>query len=197
MARSRSQRDTERDPINHSLAQFKRKAGIDVRRFTILTPAVVLVALGAGVRETCAQEVPYKTKGTGVYSPATGDFSGTGTGTHMGKHSFFGNVMTSKTADPLVFNFSLTAPQQTVAANGDVLYFSGSGQVQLYPLDSTFTTFTAIWSGQYEVVGGTGRFANVAPGGQPLQVTATNDPFALSDPEWTFSWTVEGEILLH
>jgi hypothetical protein len=115
----------------------------------------------------------------------------------MGKHTFSGNVMTTRTADPFVFNFNLTAPQQTVAANGDMLYFTGSGQVQLYPLDSTFTTFTAIWSGQYQVVGGTGRFANVTPGDRPLQVTATNDPFALSDPEWTFSWTVEGTILLH
>jgi hypothetical protein len=168
-----------------------------MRRFTILTPAIVLVALGAGVRELHAQQVPYKAKGTGIYSPATGDFSGTGTATHIGNDTFSGNVMTTSTADPLVFNFSLTAPQQTVAANGDMILFIGSGQVQLYPLDSTFTTFTAIWSGQYEVVGGTGRFANVAPGDQPLQVTAINHPFALSDPEWTFSYTLDGEIRLH
>jgi hypothetical protein len=168
-----------------------------MRRFTILTPAVVLLALGAGVHDLDAHEVPYKTKGTGSYAPATGDFGGTGTGAPMGKHTFSGNVMVTPTTDPLVFNWILTAPQQTVAANGDMIYFSGSGQVELTPLDSTFTTFTAIWSGQYEVVGGTGRFANVAPGDQPLQVTATNDPFELSDPEWTFSWTVEGTISLH
>jgi hypothetical protein len=167
-----------------------------MRRFTILTPAVVLVALAGGIRESSAQEVPYKSKGTGIYSPGNGNFSGTGTGTHMGNLTFSGNVMTTSTANPLVFNFSLTAPQQTVAANGDMIYFIGSGQVQLFPLDSTFTTFTAFWSGQYEVVGGTGRFANVAPGEEPLEVTATNDPFALTDPEWTFSWTVDGTILL-
>jgi hypothetical protein len=177
-------------------SQFRKKVHIHMSKLTVLTSAVVLVALSAGIRESCAGEVPYKTKGTGTYTPANGDFSGSGTGTHMGNHTFSGNVITMPTTDPLVYNFSLTSPQQTVAANGDTLYFSGTGQVQLIPLDSTFTTFTAVWTAQYVVVGGTGRFANAGPGDQPLQAIATNNPFTFSDPEWTFSWTIDGGIVL-
>ena len=86
--------------------------------------------------------------------------------------------------------------QETVAAHGDTLFFSGSGQVEFIPLDDTFTTFVAIWEGDFVVVGGTGRFAGAKPAAEPLRVVAINDPFTLLDPAWSFSWELTGRIVL-
>jgi hypothetical protein len=161
-------------------------------------PALVLstLILSAAARESGAQSVAYHTHGTGSYSPVTGDYGGNGVGTHLGKHTFAGIVATSPTANPLVFDFVLTAPQVTTAANGHTLLFSGSGQVELIPLDETFTTFIAVWQGDFAVEGGTGRFAGAQPADEPLRVVAINDPFTLIDPEWSFSWELAGRIVL-
>jgi hypothetical protein len=142
--------------------------------------------------------VAYRTQGTGAYSPWTGDYGGVGAGTHLGRHTFSGKVAISPTANPLVFDFSIfpAAPQETIAANGDTLLFSSTGQVELIPLDETFTTFSAVWSGDFVVVGGTGRFANAQPADKPLHVVAINDPFTFLDAEWTFSWELMGRIVL-
>lgn len=164
-------------------------------RMRQLTTVILSIAiLSATIRESLAQTVPYKTKGTGIYSPVTGDYSGSGTGTHMGAHTFFGNIAISPTANPFVFDFHSTVDQTTIAANGDILFFSVSGQVELVPLDSTFTTFSAIWTGDFVVTGGTGRFAGAKPASQPLAVIAINDPFTFADPQWSFSWTLTGQI---
>src|SRR4051794_23576814 len=163
------------------------------RTLIILT----VVALSASARESLAQIVPYKASGTGTYSPITGDYGGSGVGTHMGLHTFLGNVAIAPTANPLVFDFHGTAPQKTIAADGDLLFFEFSGQVELIPLDPTFTTFSAIWTGDFVVVGGTGRFATAGPAVKPLQVIAINDPFTFTDLEWSFSWELTGKIRLH
>jgi hypothetical protein len=159
--------------------------------------ALAAMILSTLVSESLAQSVAYKTHGTGVYTPTTGDYSGPGVGTHLGAHTYFGNIITSPTDNPFVFNFQSTVPQETIAASGDKLYFSSTGQVELIPLDGTFTTFSAIWTGEFVVVGGTGRFSGAKPDAQPLQVVAINDPFTFSDPEWTFSWELSGRIVLH
>jgi hypothetical protein len=161
-------------------------------------PGLILstLILSAAPRESGAQSVAYHTHGTGTYSPAPGDYGGVGVGTHLGRHTFSGKVATSDTGYPLVFDFVLTAPQVTTAANGDTLLFSGSGQVELIPLDDTFTTFMAIWRGDFVVVGGTGRFAGAKPADEPLHVEAINDPFTLDDPVWSFSWELTGRIVL-
>ena len=142
-----------------------------------------------------AQIVPYKASGTGVYTPSKGDYSGQGVATHMGRLTYVGNVAVFPTSNPLVFDFQSTVDQETIGANGDKIFFSFSGQVELIPLDGTH--FTAVWSGEFVVEGGTGRFANVGPADEPLQVVATNDPFTFADPEWTYTWTVDGRIKLH
>jgi hypothetical protein len=168
---------------------------IGMRRLAMVI--LTVMTLSATVRESFAQTVPYKASGTGVYSPTSGHYSGSGVATHLGKHKFLGNIATFPTDNPLVFDFVGTVPQTTIAANGDTIFFSLSGQVELIPLDSTFTTFSAKWTGEFVVVGGTGRFANVGPAAQPLQVIAINDPFTLADPAWTFSWELDGSIELH
>ena len=167
-----------------------------MRRLTILTTAVVLVTLSANARESFAQVVRYKASGTDAsYSPLTGYYSGAGRATHLGKVTVFGYVTTSPTANPLVYTFESNGPTTTVNAHGDSILFTVSGTVELSTVDGV--TFTAIWSGEFVVVGGTGRFANVGPGPEPLQVVAINEPFTFADPEWTFSWTVDGSITLH
>jgi hypothetical protein len=123
-----------------------------ISRWSFLVLATLILNAAAG--ESGAQSVAYQTQGTGSYSPATGDNGGLGVGTHLGRQTFSGNVATSPTADPLVFDFVLTVPQETVAADGDTLLFSGAGQVQLIPLDATSTTFVAIWEGDFVVEGG-------------------------------------------
>src|SRR5262245_48375203 len=162
----------------------------------LTTVILSLVILSASVRETLSQTVAYKTSGTGIYAPLTGDYSGSGIGTHLGAHTFFGNIETSPTANPLVFDFNSTVDQETTAANGDKVFFSFSGQVTLIPLDATFTTFSAVWSGEFVVQGGTGRFANAKPAAEPLKVVAINDPFTFADAEWSFAWELSGEIKL-
>jgi hypothetical protein len=161
-------------------------------------PALILstLILSAAARESAAQSVAYRTHGTGSYSPVTLGYGGVGVGTHLGKHTFAGMVATSPTANRLVFDFTLMVPQETVAAHGDKLFFSGSGQVELIPLDAAFTTFVAVWEGDFEVVGGTGRFAGARPADEPLRVVAINDPFSLLDPVWSFSWELTGRIVL-
>jgi hypothetical protein len=81
---------------------------------------------------------------------------------------FSNHIETSPTANPVVFDFNSTVDQETIAANGDKVFFSFSGQVTLIPLDATFTTFSAVWSGEFVVQGGTGRFANAKPAVDPL-----------------------------
>lgn len=164
-------------------------------RWPSLVLATLMLCIAA--RESSAQSVAYYTHGTGIYSPVTGDYGGPGVGTHLGRHTFFGNVLTSPTANPFVFDFFLTVPQETVAANGDKLFFSGGGEVELIPLDNTFTTFSAVWTGDFVVEGGTGRFASAGPADEPLRVEAINDPFTFSDLEWSFSWKLTGRIMLH
>jgi hypothetical protein len=167
-----------------------------MRRLTILTTAVALVSLGASTRDCFAQVVPYKARGTGAsYNPLTGFYSGTGQATHLGHIKYSGDVAFAPTADPLVYTFQSNGPTTTVAANGDAILFTTSGTVQLFTFDGI--SFTAIWSGEFVVVGGTGRFANVGPGPQPLQVVAINEPFTFADPEWIFSWAIDGSITLH
>lgn len=152
-----------------------------LRQLAIATLA--LFVQSAIAQQSVAQTVPYRAIGTGAYSPLDGDYGGSGVGSPLGKHTCFGNVETTPTADPLVFGLQSTVPQKTIAANGDVIFFNSSGQVQLIPLDKTQTTFSAIWTGQFVVVGGTARFARVKPGPEPLQVVAINLPFTCAESE--------------
>lgn len=146
-----------------------------------------------------AQLVPYKSQGTGIYEPGpdgnSGKYGGKGKGSLLGRHSFAGDVVTSPTNDPLVFDFAIPL-QETVAANGDKIYFTAQGQVRLIPLEPTFTMFSAEWRGEFVAQGGTGRFAAIKPGPQPLMVVAVNTPFKLTDPQWNFNWTLEGFVRL-
>ena len=153
---------------------------------TVLTLGLISVSWG--------QLVPYKALGSSAsYFPLTGDYEGPGNATHLGKHYVLGNVETTPTG-ALTATWKSTAPQVTTAADGSTILFDACGEVELIPLDN-LGNFVAVWSGTFEVAGGSGRFENVGPGPEPLTVTAVNDPFnILTDTEWNFSWTLEGHI---
>jgi len=164
------------------------------KRWLVLNLATLI--LTAAASDSQAQSVAYRAHGTGRYvpnSPLAGEYDGRGVGGPLGRHNLFGDVVTSYTADPLVLDFYVPC-QQTIGANGDTLLFSGTGRVTLIPIDAT--TFTAVWEGDFVVEGGTGRFARAKPANEPLHIVAVNDPFNPLDPEWPFSWTLTGRIVL-
>ena len=168
---------------------------------------VAIIILTASARDSFAQTVPYKTMGkNAVYTPSTGDYGGFGVGTHMGKHSFFGNVTVkpdpNEPNNPLKGTFMTTPDtvQEVTAADGSKFFSKFSGKVQLKFMgvvpNTTIPIFTARWEGQFVVVGGTGRFANVKPAAQPLQVIAVNHPFTFLDQQWYFDWEIDGQIIM-
>lgn len=161
---------------------------------TYLSGFVIVALLCGSDVPAHGQTVAYRAFGTGFYSPVNGDYGGVGRGTHLGRHDFLGNVQTAPTANPFVFTWSLVGTQETTAANGDKLFFQASGEVELIPLDETFTTFSAVWTGDFVIDSGTGRFANAKPAAEPLRVIAVNDPFTFADPTWTFNWRLSGRI---
>jgi hypothetical protein len=171
---------------------------IHMFRWTIL--ALVPLILGVAARESSAQSVAYRTHGTGLYSPFAGNYEGPGVGTHLGRHTFVGNVATMFVGvmpdGSLLFEFEISEddPQLTVAADGSTLLFSASGHVLMMAIDDEF--YTAVWEGDFVVEGGTGRFANARPAEEPLRVVAINDPFRLTDPAWPFTWELTGRIRL-
>lgn len=166
-----------------------------------LIMAVAALTCLAG-QNAYGQLIPYKASGTNaVFSQATGDFSGVGVATYFGRSFHAGTLRTGTLVTGptglLTANFESTSPMVITAANRrDTLQLWLQGQVEFVPLDETFTVFTAVWSAQANVVGGTGRFANVKPGPEPLSVVATNEPFRLTDPQWEFAWTFGGNFRL-
>ena len=148
--------------------------------------------------ESDDNSVPWCTKGVGVYQAATGHYYGTGTGTPLGDHKLYGQVITYQTNDhPLTFAFYSVTPQKTIAANGDEIDFSSYGTVVVSPAPGKAGYFVAKWTGNFFVVGGTGRFKDARPAEYPLTVVAINEPYQLTDPSWKFSWTLTGRIVLN
>jgi hypothetical protein len=143
-----------------------------------------------------AQMVPFHAEGEmAEYSPVTGEYTGGGRGTHIGDHMNTGQVGSIvPTGNPGEFFWVTAEPHIITAADGSTISLVGVGVVQLIPLGND--EFSAIWSAEFVVQGGTGRFANVKPGDGPIAVEAINDPFFLNDPVWTFSWTFDGTINL-
>ncbi len=170
----------------------------------IMMPVVaILIGFGAA-SQSDAQTIPFWAFGTNSsYFPAAdgsgGPYEGIGFGFPLGIHFVSGNLAVTPTDDPLVFDWETTEPQISIGFLGSIL-FESVGSVQLIPeLDQTGNptgVFTAEWTADFTVVGGTGLFSSVQPAGRPLRVVAVNEPFRLSDPEWKFSWTLNGRIRL-
>ncbi|MEQ1902902.1 MAG: hypothetical protein ABL888_01790 [Pirellulaceae bacterium] len=141
-----------------------------------------------------AQVVPFKARGdNAIYSqPFIG---GDGSTSSLGKATHMGKVYGEGQALPTVGNNWETVGDYTLtAANGDTIRMNGGGTVDVIPLGGGL--FYAVWTGEFNVVGGTGRFANVGPGPAPIAVVAINNPFTFAGPIWTYSWTLTGKINL-
>ena len=146
----------------------------------LLSTIVAGLTLLATLQTSHAQIVPMRASGSGAeFSPCTGLTTGTGRATHMGRVTVSGLVIPMPTKNPLVFDFTAVNYDLT-AANGDQMFFSGSGTVEFMPVGDGSGLFTAFWTSEFHVDGGTGRFKNVGPGDAPLLATAINDPLAAS-----------------
>jgi len=153
---------------------------------------MVMVTLAVNAGHSWAQVVPFKSTGVNnLYDPVSMVFGGEGQTAHMGRSSGLGIAVPSPTDDPLTLNWS--GAGEFEAANGDKIFFSGGGQVYLTPLGGTM--FTAAWIGEFNIEGGTGRFANVGPGTAPLSVVAINHPFDIvNDPIWAYDYEITGDM---
>lgn len=143
-----------------------------------------------------AQVVPFKGSGMdSTYSPVTGDFSGFGKSTHMGRTYTFGNVQPDGAFFPepgVFFAGTFTGVQVLIAANGDSLAFDIDGEVVL-EFDPDTGLVVGTWTSTTTITGGTGRFANASGS---AEVVATNPPFDPIAAEWLFDYSFNGKINL-
>ncbi len=126
--------------------------------------------------------------------PEAGWYSGVGTVSHMGKVDLVGQVLFAGEPEGNVYPVAFT--EGTLFAtdqDGDRIEFGvvpGSNPtVTLVPAGDLFT---AAWTVQMKVIGGTGKYEDVTSG--PLDVSAVNEPFNLSDPTLIYSWKIKGKI---
>lgn len=165
----------------------------------VLTGCALMAALLISSGNLLAQEVPFKASGQkAIYNPATAFTTATGKATHMGRITGSGVAFPSADLGNGLFEWTALNYELT-AANGDQILFEGGGLVQFIPIEGNL--FYAVWSGEFTVTGGTGRFRNVKPGSAPIEVIAINDPFeldefgnALPGDTWTYSWELNGTI---
>jgi hypothetical protein len=119
-------------------------------RFYSLCQVVMLVTAGllTGPTRASADDRPYKLRGTAHFVSPT-DFVGSGRATHLGRYKEAGSAQFSPTEDPTV----LQVGGWTVltAANGDQLYETITGQLDL---------LTGVITATVTYEGGTGRFAD-------------------------------------
>ena len=158
----------------------------------LLTAAAAFAAFLTMAESSFAQIVPFRSVGeNNLYNPATAGFGGDGITTHMGATSGLGLAIPAPTDDPLVLDW--TGGGEFASPNGDKTFFSGGGKVYLEPLGGTM--FTATWVAEFDIIGGTGRFANAGPGTAPLDVIAINHPFDMAtDPLWAYDYLITGDI---
>lgn len=163
--------------------------------------AVVVAASGEG---QCANRVPVRGKGQGIFYPnpnrTGGRFVASGPISHLGMTQGRGSLVLSNQkllpGGRVQFDFKSDQTLQAIAAaNKDEIHFTYSGKVVLTPVGVDPTTrepiFTARWTVPFIVRGGTGRFLKVSG---RLDTIADNAPFKLSDGAWPFSWTQTGSM---
>jgi hypothetical protein len=176
---------------------FDRKKTMAKTRFLLIASAAFLTfVLPQDIR---AQTVPARLVGTGAFDSSDLSFSGEATGNHFGRCSFAGSAVLVPLDDTGLL-LGYMAPDVYTAANGDTLELLGIGTVTLTEVDETPSgepIYTSVWDGTWSVVptsdGGnnTGRFVNATGA---FELTATNFPFAFSDPFWFFIYEKNGEL---
>jgi hypothetical protein len=150
--------------------------------------------------------------GTGVYYPATGFYTTTGTNNVFGQVVGTGRVETFGSPPVLEWqNFGRGDSKGNGSPKNEVLertitpegtYYTrskGVGEVELIAIfddpdfDPALGPYTAEWTAEFEFVKGTGIFKGAKA---TIAVTALNEPFLLTDPEWKFTWTFVGNFEL-
>jgi hypothetical protein len=145
-------------------------------RFDSLRPAGALLVAAvvlAVATPASAAERPHFLRGTAQFVSPT-DFVGSGYATHLGEYTEVGGASFSPTADPTVLRVDAWAV--FTAANGDQLYETITGRLDLQ---------TGVITATVTYVGGTGRFDDA--GG-----SATLSGQML--PDGTIAVSVEGTI---
>ena len=144
-------------------------------RFYSLRPVVVLVAVVmlAVTTRASAEERPHFLLGTTRFVSPT-DFVGSGHATHLGKYTEVGSASFSPTADPTVLR--VDAWVVLTAADGDQLYETITGQLNLLTGAITATVTYVDGTGRFEDAGGSATLS-----GQML-------------PDGTITVAVEGTI---
>lgn len=142
-----------------------------------------------------AQIVPYKLKGSGVADPSNGTFYGPSIASHLGKMTYFAQVTRLEQVLPGILYYEAIDTQ--TAADGSEICLAGSGFAYLTPRpDLGDNMVAAFWDGAWNVVGGSGRFANVGPDTTPIQLSLTQEPFDATDEVSLrpFTYTKKGNI---
>lgn len=170
----------------------------------ITSVCVCLMTLSTG-QPTYADGNQTTASGTGAFLPRAtgdgGDYFGPGVDPENGNVIYFGSLDLVP-IQPLKFRFQNTGRGTDEEVFHEVFYEDGSalfsrfkGVVELDPqLDKDGNPtglFTAEWNGTWVATGGTGRFRNARGS---FRVTAINEPFALTDFAWKFSWSWTGNI---
>lgn len=154
--------------------------------------AASLMVLGLHADQCRGQIVPYDLVGSGVADPLGGDaglgsFYGPAIAAHMGRLTYFAEAVTLD----LVFDdegnligFDYYAIDTQVAADGSEVYLDGAGSATLIPRDDLGPTiFEAVWDGDWNILGGSGRFENVGPGTAPIDLFVFFFAFDITDNE--------------
>jgi hypothetical protein len=147
-------------------------------RRSVLFAALAVTIAGTAIGAKKGTNRPFKLEGeTAIVAGAPGEeqtTAGTGKGSHLGKFTSSGTVQFD---EPAGTQISGSGTQTFTAANGDQLFFSFSGTLDLLTLTATVP---------FEVTGGTGRFSD-ASGSIISNIQA--------DPSLTsFTFTANGTI---
>ncbi len=158
---------------------------------SVLLPVAVVWAVAPIGR---AQTVPYIDGGSGVYNPFTAEYATQGR-SNFGRSNGLGTAIPMPTSDPYLSNWVTNGEVSETFQDGSEIFFIGGGEFRLIPICGML--HTAIWTGEYTVTRGTGRFAGIGPAARPLQVIAVNTPFVYPPTPgdtWPFFWTLKGKV---
>ena len=159
---------------------------------------LALVAVASFCSSADAQIKRYKSKGVGTYNPFNAEYDTYGR-SNFGFIVGEGTAIPIPTANPFVSNWVTNGEVKETYIDGSEIFFTGGGTVEIIPLFGAW--HTAVWTGEFVVTRGTGRFANAGPGSVNNKVVAVNLPFRLNPDgtplpgdTWNFVFEVTGEI---
>jgi hypothetical protein len=158
--------------------------------------ALAFAVITGQARTGNAQVVPFGGSGTqSTFDPATGHFEGVGNASHFGRMGHSGDVLSVGVffpADGVFFSGTFTGTQTYFSSNGDTLHANLSGEVLLV-IDEQTGLVSGTWLVQWDITGGTGRFAGATG---TTTGAAINPPFNPAVTPWLFDWYFSGELNL-